>query len=87
MENTITTYGKWSLITSSGRVDGHTSSELDSALKSALSSGAKFIALDLSGVDYMSSAGLRVLLATYKSVKALALHNGHSTSPRRKCLW
>ena len=30
----------------------------------------KNLAIDLSGVEYMSSAGLRVLLVTYKALKA-----------------
>jgi anti-anti-sigma factor len=71
MENVISTQGKWSLVLSTGRIDGHTSPELDTALKGVIAGGAKFVALDLSSIDYLSSAGLRVLLATYKTVKAL----------------
>lgn len=56
------TQGPASLVTVSGRVDSQTAPQLDDAL-SALSAGGKNkIILDLTGVDYMSSAGLRSLV-------------------------
>lgn len=71
MKYTVSELGKWTIVAPVGRVDGHTSPELDCGLRKIIDDGARFAALDLTGVEYMSSAGLRVLLATYKSVKAL----------------
>jgi anti-sigma B factor antagonist len=71
MKNIVSVLGKWTLVAPEGRIDGHTSPELDLALREIIDGGAKNVALNLTGVEYMSSAGLRVLLATYKTVKAL----------------
>ena len=49
----------------SGRLDTTTAPELDAALKEALP-GVKELVLDFSALDYISSAGLRVLLSTQK---------------------
>ncbi|MCK5833556.1 STAS domain-containing protein [bacterium] len=62
--------GKWVIAGFSGRIDGHTSPDCEQALKDKIGEGNHLIAIDLSDVDYMSSAGLRVLLATYKNLKA-----------------
>lgn len=48
-----------------GRLDTTTAPELDAALKEALP-GVKELVLDFSAMDYISSAGLRVLLSTQK---------------------
>jgi len=58
------------VITPSGRVDSTTSDELEQALGRALESGARRIVVDLVGVSYISSAGLRVLLVAAKRVRA-----------------
>ena len=51
----------------SGRVDALTSPQLEQELMSALAQQGKFCVLDLTQVDYMSSAGLRVLLMCKKT--------------------
>jgi anti-anti-sigma factor len=51
----------------SGRVDAVTSPQLEKELMSALSEQGKSCVLDLTGVDYMSSGGLRVLLICAKA--------------------
>ncbi len=48
-----------------GRIDAATAPSLENAL------GDREIVVDLSSVEYISSAGLRALLATLKRVKAL----------------
>jgi len=54
-----------------GRIDANSSSVLEDMLGNALKSGAAFIILNMNKVEYMSSMGIRVLLATYKkSLKA-----------------
>ena len=50
-----------------GRLDTTTAPELDAALKEALP-GVKELVLDFSALDYISSAGLRVLLSTQKTM-------------------
>lgn len=50
----------------SGRLDGNTSFELDKELNALIESGTFNITLDISALQYLSSAGLRVLLSTHK---------------------
>jgi len=47
----------------SGRIDAYTSQELRDRLSSQVDAGHYRLVLDLDGVDYLSSAGIRVLLA------------------------
>jgi anti-anti-sigma factor len=54
-----------------GRIDSTSSDELERHLAALLQRGEKRLILDLSGVDYMASAGLRVLLTTAKRSTAL----------------
>jgi len=50
-----------------GRLDTTTAPELESELKASLE-GVKNLVLDFAGLDYLSSAGLRVLLAAQKTM-------------------
>jgi anti-sigma B factor antagonist len=52
-----------------GSLDGKTAPEVREQLQPVLSRAEKLI-LDMSGVDYLSSAGLRLLLLTYREVTA-----------------
>lgn len=49
----------------SGRLDTTTAPQLESELKSSIG-GVKTLVLDFAALDYLSSAGLRVLLAAQK---------------------
>ena len=51
----------------SGRLDTNTAPELEAALKIALE-GVEELTFDLEKLDYISSAGLRVLLAAQKTM-------------------
>ena len=51
----------------SGRLDTNTAPELEAALKTALE-GVEELTFDLEKLDYISSAGLRVLLAAQKTM-------------------
>ncbi len=53
----------------SGRVDSSTAPDLEKSLQNLLDSGRNQVVLDLQETDYMSSAGLRVLVAMHKSAK------------------
>ncbi len=50
-----------------GRLDTTTAPELEGALRDELSE-VKALVFDLSGLEYISSAGLRVLLSTQKTM-------------------
>jgi anti-anti-sigma factor len=52
-----------------GRVDSETAPELDSALSKLLADGRNKIVLNLQGVDYLSSAGLRTLVKVLKGAQ------------------
>ena len=52
-----------------GRFDAHSAGEVEEKLDLAVSQGAQKLLVDLSGVEYISSAGLRVLLAIAKKLK------------------
>lgn len=50
-----------------GRLDTTTAPQLEAQMKSALN-GVDALVLDFAGLDYLSSAGLRVLLAAQKQM-------------------
>ena len=52
-----------------GRLDTMTSPELEAVLKEELD-GVEALTFDFSGLDYISSAGLRVLLSAQKRMNA-----------------
>jgi len=58
------------LLTVSGRIDSSNASELDDALKKIMSSKRYNIVVNLSGVSYMSSAGLRALVSALRTCKS-----------------
>lgn len=57
------------LVELEGSIDSTTSNELNTALNESLN-GVNSMILDFKKIDYVSSAGLRVLLATYKALVA-----------------
>ncbi|NWF68642.1 MAG: STAS domain-containing protein [Chloroflexi bacterium] len=57
------------LVEVSGRVDSMNASELGGALAKAIDNGRILLVLDLAGVDYMSSAGLRELVNSLKKAQ------------------
>ena len=58
------------VITPAGRIDTTTAGALESRLASALTGASPHLVVDLSAVDYISSAGLRVLLVAARRVQA-----------------
>ncbi len=57
------------IVTVSGRIDSATAPEFDNTLKNLLEHGRRKIVLDFGGLDYISSAGLRAMLAALKAAK------------------
>ncbi len=62
------------LVTVNGEVDASSSAALRDGIKGALTGGYKKVVLDLTGVSFMDSAGLRVLIDT----QALGENSGSS---------
>jgi anti-anti-sigma factor len=58
------------VVTVSGRIDSATAGEFEDALNQFTAQGKNNIILDLSDVDFISSAGLRVLVTARKAVKS-----------------
>jgi anti-sigma B factor antagonist len=58
-----------SVVAVNGRVDSATAPDLENALKHLVDGDKAQIVLDLTDVEYMSSAGLRAMVSTLKSVK------------------
>ena len=59
------------LISCSGRLDSETAPLLEKEVRQLLQKSPKVLALDMEHIDYMSSAGVRVLLIAYKAMKEL----------------
>ncbi len=57
------------LVAVSGRIDSSNAAELDDTLKEILNDGKYNIVLNLSGISYMSSAGLRALVSALRECK------------------
>jgi anti-sigma B factor antagonist len=69
MEISSTPYKHCDLIKVKGRVDSATAPQLSEVLDSKLDHGRYKIILDFSELDFISSAGLRVLISTQKTCK------------------
>ena len=59
-------HGAVVVVAPTGRIDTTTSDRFEASLVAATTGDRPRLVLDLAGVDYISSAGLRVLLATAK---------------------
>jgi anti-sigma B factor antagonist len=57
------------LIEVSGRIDSMTANDFGTAMMAPVEQGDVNLVLDLSGVDFMSSAGLREIVNVLKKVK------------------
>jgi anti-sigma B factor antagonist len=69
MEVSHIQYKHCDLVKVQGRVDSATAPQLAKQLDEITDSGRYKVILDLSEVDFMSSAGLRVLISTQKTCK------------------
>ena len=57
------------LLVLNGRIDSNTAGQMGSSLSAAMRAGGTQLVLDLQDVDYMSSAGLRQMVATLKKLQ------------------
>ena len=72
----------WHIVSVKGRVDGMTADALEVALKAAASRHPQ-VAVDCSGIDYISSAGLRSLLEGGRAAQ-IAGHTFIVCAPSRR---
>lgn len=69
MEINVSEMKRVQLLEVIGRVDSTNAVELGAAMDKSVDEGRSNIVLDLGGVDYMSSAGLREMVRVLKRVK------------------
>jgi len=62
-------HGEIAILNLIGRLDANTSGELESVLIPMIDGGEKKMILDFSALDYISSAGLRLLLLAAKKLR------------------
>jgi anti-anti-sigma factor len=70
MEIETTSYKRCSVVTVSGRVDSNTAPAFEQALKGVIEGGQRNVILELSEVEFMSSAGLRGMVSSLKACKS-----------------
>lgn len=80
MEIKLEKTGAEALFTLNGRLDTVTSPELEKLVEKGLD-GITDLTLDFKGVDYISSAGLRVLLRAEKKMSAVGTMKLVNVSP------
>ncbi len=71
MEITSTRSGDFLVLRLAGRLDANWCQTVQDAITAAVRSGEHRLRLDMAGVPYVSSAGLRVLLTAYKQLRAI----------------
>jgi len=69
MEMTTKVFKHCELVTVTGRVDSSTAQEFGQGLEALTKKGVFNIVIDMTGLEYMSSAGFRALLAAQRECK------------------
>lgn len=69
MEFTTTQYKRCELVRTSGRIDGSNAPQMEELFNSMTEAGKYKIIFDMSGVNFMSSAGWWVLIRTQKTCR------------------
>ena len=69
MELTTKQFKNCDLVAVKGRIDSSTAPQLTEALEAITAGGRYKIVLDMTGLEYMSSAGFRALLASQRVCK------------------
>jgi anti-sigma B factor antagonist len=69
MEIKTQEYKRVAVVAVTGRVDSSTSADLEAALHSLIDRGKKNLVVDMAGVEFLSSSGLRVLVNAFKACK------------------
>ena len=66
---TVASKGKWEILTVTGEIDMATAPRFRQRLLAVISAGAQDVVIDLSGVDFIDSTGLGVLMGAAKRVR------------------
>ncbi|MEA2051332.1 MAG: STAS domain-containing protein [Euryarchaeota archaeon] len=61
--------GNVAILTLKGRLDAYSSNELERSISALIDDGSVRLIVNFDGVDYISSSGLRVMLASQKRLK------------------
>lgn len=69
MEVTTNQFKRCDLVKATGRIDSNTAPHLAEAFGAISQAGRFKVVFDMSGVDYISSAGLRVMIDVQKTCK------------------
>lgn len=69
IEYAITEHPFGKRLSAKGRIDALSSPEIQAVLMTLIMDGARTVLIDLSGVNYISSAGLRLFLSTQKQMQ------------------
>ena len=69
MEITAKQLKRVDVVAVGGRVDSSTAPDLDEVLRSIVDAGRFRICMDLENLEYLSSAGIKVLISTLKACK------------------
>ena len=69
LDISVQTLKRVDVVTVSGRVDSNTSPDLEAALEERMAEGRYNLVVDLSDVNYLSSAGLRTLVSALRTCK------------------
>ena len=79
MTMSIESQGDLAVVVLSGRLDSTNAADTEAQILAQIEAGSPRVVVDASGLEYLSSAGLRVFLVVAKRVKAsggaLALHS------------
>lgn len=58
------------VVSVNGRINAVTAPDFETRISETMAGGEKFLVINLEGLEYISSAGLRVILSTAKKLKA-----------------
>ena len=70
MEISITESGDVRILSFQGNLDTNTSPDAENEINGLIEAGVQKLLVNFENLDYISSAGLRILLATAKKLKA-----------------
>jgi anti-anti-sigma factor len=70
MEIATRKQGGAAVVSVTGRIDAVTAPEFEAKLAALIAAGDTVLLLDMNGLEYISSAGLRSILSTAKKLKA-----------------
>ena len=77
MDVISTTSSTGTVVRVSGDVDTETAPALDVELRRLSEAGVSNLSMDLSGVSFLSSAGLSVLIAAHRDFTSVTVHRGN----------